>query len=75
VRLEGLGQLENSMTASGIEHVTYRFVVKCLNQLRYGMAVITRVCCTVNLAVLNRMRIGFGRVRCDKDCKVCTYGL
>jgi hypothetical protein len=35
VWLEGLGQLKNPMTSLGIEPVTFRLVVKCLNQLCY----------------------------------------
>jgi hypothetical protein len=35
VRLEGLGQLKNIVTSSGIEPATYRLVAQCLNQLRY----------------------------------------
>jgi hypothetical protein len=35
VRLEGLGQLKNPMTSSGIEPATFRLVAYCLNQLRY----------------------------------------
>jgi hypothetical protein len=35
MRLEGLGQLENPMTSSGIEPATFRFVAYCLDQLRY----------------------------------------
>jgi hypothetical protein len=37
MRLEGLGQLKNPMTSSGIEPVTFRLVAQCLNQLRYGV--------------------------------------
>jgi hypothetical protein len=33
VRLEGLGQLKNPMTSSGIKPVTFRFVAQCLNHL------------------------------------------
>jgi hypothetical protein len=35
VRLEGLGQLKNPMTSSGIEPAASRLVAYCLNQLRY----------------------------------------
>jgi hypothetical protein len=35
VRLEGLGQLKNAMTSSGIEPATFRLVALCINQLRY----------------------------------------
>jgi hypothetical protein len=35
VRLEGLGQLKNPVTSSGIEPTTFRLEAQCLNQLRY----------------------------------------
>jgi hypothetical protein len=35
VRLEGLGQLKNPMTSSGIKPVTFWLVAQCRNQLRY----------------------------------------
>jgi hypothetical protein len=35
MRLEGLGQLNNPMTSSGIEPSTFRLVAQSLNQLRY----------------------------------------
>jgi hypothetical protein len=35
VRLEGLFQLKNPMTSSGIEPATFRLLTQCLNQLRY----------------------------------------
>jgi hypothetical protein len=35
VRLEGLGELKNRMTSSGIEPATFRLVAWCLNQLYY----------------------------------------
>jgi hypothetical protein len=35
VQLEGLGQLKNPMTSSGIEPATFVFVLQCLNELRY----------------------------------------
>jgi hypothetical protein len=37
VRLEGLDQVKNPMTSSGIEPATFQLVAWCLNQLRYGM--------------------------------------
>jgi hypothetical protein len=37
VRLEGLGQLKNPMTSSGLEHATFGLVAQCLNQLRYSV--------------------------------------
>jgi hypothetical protein len=38
VWLEGLGQLKNPVTASGIELATFQLVAHCLNQLRYCMS-------------------------------------
>jgi hypothetical protein len=35
VRLEGLRQLKNPMTSSGIEPATFLLVAQCINQLRY----------------------------------------
>jgi hypothetical protein len=35
VRLEGLGQLKNPVTSSGIEPALFRLVVQCLNQKLY----------------------------------------
>jgi hypothetical protein len=35
VRLEGLDQLKNPVTSSGIETTTFHLVAYCLNQLRY----------------------------------------
>jgi hypothetical protein len=35
VRLEGLGQLINPMTSSGVETANSRLAASCLNQLRY----------------------------------------
>jgi hypothetical protein len=35
VRLEGLGQLKNPTTSSGIEAATFLFVEEYFNQLRY----------------------------------------
>jgi hypothetical protein len=32
VQLEGLGQLKNAMTSSGMETATFQLVAKCLNQ-------------------------------------------
>jgi hypothetical protein len=37
VLLEGLGQLKNPVTSSGIELVTFRLIAWCLNQLRYSV--------------------------------------
>jgi hypothetical protein len=36
-RLEGLGELKNPMSASGIEPAACRLVAYCLNQLRYSV--------------------------------------
>jgi hypothetical protein len=38
VRLEGLGQLKNPMTSSGIERVIIQLLAQCLNQLRYRVS-------------------------------------
>jgi hypothetical protein len=35
MRLEGLGQLKNPMTSSGIEPATCRLAALCLDQLRH----------------------------------------
>jgi hypothetical protein len=37
VRLEGLGQLKNPTTWSGVEPTIFRLAAYCLNQLRYGV--------------------------------------
>jgi hypothetical protein len=37
VRLEGLGQLRNPMTSSGIEPAIFRLLALWLNQLRYRL--------------------------------------
>jgi hypothetical protein len=37
VRLEGLGQLKDPITSSGLEPATFRLVAWFLNQLRYGV--------------------------------------
>jgi hypothetical protein len=39
VRLEGLGQLKNPVTSSGIEPETFRLIAYCLNKLRYRTAI------------------------------------
>jgi hypothetical protein len=38
VWLEGLSQLKNPMTSSGIKPMTFQLVAKCLSQLSYHMA-------------------------------------
>jgi hypothetical protein len=35
--LEGLGQLKNPVTSSGIKPATFQLVARCLNQLRYRL--------------------------------------
>jgi hypothetical protein len=35
MKLEGLGQLKNPVTSSGIEPMTFQLVAYCLNQLSY----------------------------------------
>jgi hypothetical protein len=46
VRLEGLGQLKNPMTSSGIEPATFQLVAYCLVDLT-GSGYIP-VCCVLN---------------------------
>jgi hypothetical protein len=41
VSLEGLSQLNNPMTSSGMEPATFRFVAQYLNQLRYCVLRVT----------------------------------
>jgi hypothetical protein len=36
--LEGLDQLKNPVTSSGIEPETFRLAAKCLSQLRYPVS-------------------------------------
>jgi hypothetical protein len=43
VRLEGLGQLKNSMSPPGIQTATFRLVALCLNQQRYRVTPINYV--------------------------------
>jgi hypothetical protein len=40
VRLEGLDQLKNPMTSSGVEPATFRLVALSLSQLRYRMRLV-----------------------------------
>jgi hypothetical protein len=47
VRLEGLVQLRNPLTSSGIEPATFRLVVYCHNQLRYHVSVVYSICSAV----------------------------
>jgi hypothetical protein len=41
VRLEGLGQLKNPITSSGIEPATFRLVGQCLNPNKFGLNICT----------------------------------
>jgi hypothetical protein len=52
VRLQGLWQLENPVTWSGIVPATFRLVAQCLNQLRFNKT---------NLRVLEIKRMGIPR--------------
>jgi hypothetical protein len=51
VQLEGLGQLKNPVTASGIEPATFLLVAYRLNQLLYGVPL--TVCVIVTKTVIN----------------------
>jgi hypothetical protein len=35
--MEGLGQLKNTMTSSGIEPMTFWLVAQCLNKFKYNI--------------------------------------
>jgi hypothetical protein len=75
VRLEGLGQLENPMTSSGIEPQTFRLVAQCLNQPRYACphVLLVRALCWVEIYVgipylLMIIRLCVGLQVCDVMC-------
>jgi hypothetical protein len=48
MRLEGLGQLKNTMTLSGIKPMTFWLVAQCLKQLHYHMP----LSCVVNYGII-----------------------
>jgi hypothetical protein len=80
VPLEGLGQLKNPMTWSGIEPETFRLVAQCLNPLRYQEVSRLRVLHKKITAVKSKKvkpdcllqnksgRIFYGRLWRTKEC-------
>jgi hypothetical protein len=66
VQLEGLGQLKNLMTSSGIEPATFRLVAQSLNQLYYG---VMRVSAKRDIAAVGQNSWHMVRSRSQSDSK------
>jgi hypothetical protein len=84
MRLEGLDQLKNLVTSSGIEPATFRLVAQCLNQPRYriswSISVSLRIWACLqpnvglNVVTLTRIEsIVIFPIACVFNFFVCTY--
>jgi hypothetical protein len=62
VRLDGLGQLKNPVTSSGIEPATFRLVALSLNQLRYRVPY-KHIMATSEFVVITKFHVDAGRTR------------
>jgi hypothetical protein len=67
VQLEGLSQLKNPMSSSGIEPMTFQFTAQCLNRLHYVMP--SYECFTIEkwLSVAENSHILSAEMRLCKD--------
>jgi hypothetical protein len=57
VWLEGLGQLKNTVTSSGINSATFQLLAYCFNQLRYNVPLLYCLGIKENLAYIPQVAV------------------